>query len=920
MAIQQSADTGVIDAAVVPGSAASTLVSPPSAGEPAYSGLVPSNGLAAVVASLPGIVFQRRLSREGAVSYPFFSSGLGSTLGYVPEEMTVARDGALDCIHWADRDGYLTRMRSSAKTMTAYHDEFRCITADGLVCWLSGTLRPVALADGSILWDGVVLDVTDRMRAEQQLAMIMDNAAECLLTVSEGGMIEIANAATERLFGYAAMELIGLSIWRLLADPTLLAGFSSEGGGLPREVMGQRRDGTTFDCEITLSEVVTEGRRLFIAIVRDITIRKATEARLRETEDRLTTIASNIHGIVFQMVLMPDGRQHYTYMSDGTRRVLGVEPERFIRNDLAFSELMTPADRLILNEAVRRSADTMDALEVDIRLTPPPHHQMAAKTVWLRCVATPHRLPRGVIAWDGVAMDVTARKVAEDELKFLAYNDALTGLGNRLLFVERFSRARASAAIIDAEVAVLCIGFDRFSVINATMGHSTGDRVLQAAATRLLEGVSPENILCRTGGDRFLLLLSGVTGEAEIEDVATAFRARFETPLQVDGKEFDLSISVGAAVYPRHGVDAESLIMHAEGALQRAKVRGAGSFQIFTAEMGERAQSMLSMQQRLRRAIENKEFVAYFQPQVNASTGVMVGVEALVRWISPDLGLVMPGQFIDVAEEYGLIEALCEQVLDDACRWTRRWLDQGLEPVPVAVNISGRQFHNARLLMAMVDQVLTHYDLPARYLELELTESSAMTDPVSAINVVKLLGERGVHCSIDDFGTGYSSLSVLKRFPITKLKIDRSFVADVTTQANDAAIVCAIIALANALNLKVVAEGVETRAHLDYLHSVGCHSLQGYYFSRPVPGEELERLLRWGQSLPMPRPSLSEPPAVVPPAPKRAAAKKPAAKPAAKSAPPVASAASASAAPKTPAAKPAAAKSQTAKPRAPKKP
>jgi EAL domain-containing protein (putative c-di-GMP-specific phosphodiesterase class I) len=261
---------------------------------------------------------------------------------------------------------------------------------------------------------------------------------------------------------------------------------------------------------------------------------------------------------------------------------------------------------------------------------------------------------------------------------------------------------------------------------------------------------------------------------------------------------------------------------------------------------------MLTMQNRLRRALDRQEFVAFFQPQVDVITGEITGCEALARWISQDEGLIPPGKFIPVAEEYGLIDAICVQVLADACRWSAEWRKRGLPSPTVAVNISGRQFHNSRQLIQIVEDSLNSFDIAPENLELELTESSAMNDPENAINVVNLFRQRGVSCSIDDFGTGYSSLSVLKRFPIRKLKIDRSFVMDVTTDSNDAAIVQAIIAMAHALNLKVVAEGVETMEHLEFLSSVGCDSIQGYLFSRPLPGEEMAAMLGAGKPQPKP--------------------------------------------------------------------
>lgn len=800
--------------------------------------------LATVAANLPGIIFQRVMQADGKVYYPFFSAGVKDVLGFHPDEMLPAADGSLDCLHWADRDGYLKRMKDSARTLSPYTEELRCISVGGELRWLSGTLRPEGMPNGDVIWDGVLIDITDRMRAELRLEIIMDHAADCVVTLGDDGLIETANPATEKVFAYGLGDLIGQPVARLMAEPTHFQSVveetdSGQLNGALQEMIGLRSDGSRFPIELALSEVLMEGRRLYIAIIRDITTRRETEARLRETEERLLNIADNIQGIVFQRLLTPDGAVKFSYISEGCRPILGLEAEDLLADSNLFMSMMDSGDRLQYMDGMRRSAELMEPMEADIKM-----FSRSGEEVWLRSLSRPRRLASGAMVWDGVALDVTGRKKAEDELIFLAYNDPMTGLGNRSLFIERFARAKTFAERIKAGVGVLSFGLDRFSIINATLGHMTGDKVLRAASKAIHETVDMGDLLCRAGGDRFLLMLSGITDSGDVETAVDAIRKRFETPLQVDGQEFDLTVSVGAALFPTHGDSADTLIMHAEAALQRAKQHGASSFQMFTEDMGTRANNELTMQHRIRRALENEEFVAFFQPQVETRTGRIVGMEALARWISPEHGLVPPGAFIEVAEEYGLIDAMCEQVMRDACRWNRKWWEAGLAQVPVAVNISGRQFHNARRLVALVDSVQRESGLDPVALELELTESSAMTDPENAIAVVQQLADRGIACAIDDFGTGYSSLSVLKRFPIRKLKIDRSFINEITTDKGDAAIVIAMIGMAGALNLKVVAEGVETQEQLNFLHGVGCDQIQGFFYFRPLPGDQMEAIFR----------------------------------------------------------------------------
>ncbi|WP_404382178.1 EAL domain-containing protein [Caenispirillum salinarum] len=812
--------------------------------------------LGTVAANLPGIIFQRVMQPDGTIYYPFFSTGVHDVLGYDPDSMRVTRDGCLDAIHWADRDAYMDTLRRSARTLGSYTEEFRAIAVNGEVKWLSGTARAERMPNGDIMWDGVLIDVTDRMRAEQRLEMIMDHAADCIVTISEDGVIETVNAATSRTFGWDEAEMVGRNVGMLMTeaeraeyDARLRRYLDTGEGGMldggARELEAVHRDGTHFPIELALSEVLTEGRRLFIAVLRDITTRKATEQALHDTEHRLRAIADNINGMVFQRVVSPDGTMRYSYVNEGARRIAGLEPEDMLADADLFLDCLASEDRAAFRAALERGGRDLEPVELDVRLT-----SHTGETRWLRSWSRPRRLEDGTILWDGVALDVTDRKRAEERLMFLAYYDPLTGLGNRTLFLERFHKCRVAARREDTRIGFLSMGLDRFSIINATLGHSVGDQVLKAVADRLADQCAEADVLSRAGGDRFMMLLTGVQTPGEVFAAVERIQRAFDAPLTVGDQEFDLTVSMGASLFPNDGDSAETLIMHADAALNRAKAQGPGSFQLFTEEMGQKAVKTLSMQARLRRAIENREFVAFFQPQVEVKTGQFIGMEALARWISPDRGLVPPGEFIGVAEEYGLIDAICDQVLDDAVRWTKHWHDAGLPKVPVAVNISGRQFHNVRRLMATVEGSLERHKLEACYLELELTESSAMTDPENAISVVANLAERGVACSIDDFGTGYSSLSVLKRFPIRKLKIDRSFVMDVTTDTNDAAIVCAMIAMANALNLKVVAEGVETQEHIDFLHGVGCDHLQGFLIAKPLPAEEMEAMFRKGPPLP----------------------------------------------------------------------
>ncbi len=811
--------------------------------------------LASITANLPGIVFQRIRRADGSISYPFFTDGVRDILGFAPEEMRVNAEGCLDVMHWADRERHQVAVQMSSIDMQPCSEEFRAITKAGEVRWLSGTSRPQLLANGDIVWDGLLIDVTERKRAELRLEMIMDHAADVIMTANEDGRIETVNAAAAQLFGYSADEMIGRPIASLMPEPqraehlALIARYVETGDETllvgAHETVGLRVDRRTFPFEMGISEVRMEGRRLFIFIGRDITQRKRTEEALRETEMRLRSIAANLPGIVFQRVLTADGRLKYHYVSDGIRHLLGIDPAEVMADAEAFLRVMAPGDREKYLAALTHSAETLEPVEDELRVV-----GRDGRARWLRGSARPRRADNGDVLWDGVTLDVSDRKEAEERLRFLAYYDPVTGVGNRSLFVDHLDDALRLAGRSGRMVAVLCVGVDRFSIINTTLGHSVGDRVLAASARRLEDALNGTGTIARAGGDRFLLMAPGLRNETEVNQFVEAVVNCSQRPLQLEGDEFDLTASIGVSLYPRDAEDSESILKHAETALMRAKEHGPGTVQMFSEEMNASVVKTLSLQNRIRRAIDHAEFLPHFQPQVDLATGEVIGMEALARWISPELGMVSPAEFIPVAEDSGLIDALCDQILRAACRQNKAWQDAGLPAVPVAVNISGRQFQNSRRLLTMVETALLESGLDPRFLELELTESSAMRDAENAIAVVGMLRDRGIACAIDDFGTGYSSLSVLKRFPIHKLKIDRSFVRDVTDDLNDAAIVRAMVAMAHALRLKVVAEGVEVTGHLDFLRDVDCDQIQGYLFSRPLPAAEMEALFRQGKRLP----------------------------------------------------------------------
>jgi diguanylate cyclase (GGDEF)-like protein len=452
---------------------------------------------------------------------------------------------------------------------------------------------------------------------------------------------------------------------------------------------------------------------------------------------------------------------------------------------------------------------------------------------------------------DELLGEIAERKRAEDQIKHQAYHDSLTGLPNRVLLKDRLSQALAQARRKEQLVGVMFLDLDRFKLVNDTIGHTMGDKLLQAVAERLSGVVREADTVGRPGGDEFTLVLPEVSGVEQVSGVAERIFQALRRPFGVAGQELYVTVSIGIVMYPVDGEDAETLLSNADIAMYGAKEEGRDCFQMFTPAMNAYISKRMTLEKELRQALERKQFIVHYQPQVNIETGQIVGIEALVRWQHPGRGLVPPDDFIPVAEETGLIVPLGEWVLRTACAQNAAWQEGGLPPVRVAVNLSARQFQQQNLLQ-MVAQALRETGLAPEWLELEITESTAMRDIELAVTKLTSLRDLGVHVSLDDFGTGYSSLEYLRRLPIDALKIDRSFVRDVTDDADDAAIVTALVGLAESLSLGTIAEGVETEEQLAFLREHRCQVFQGYLRSKPVPADELERMLAKGQRLKVP--------------------------------------------------------------------
>jgi diguanylate cyclase (GGDEF)-like protein/PAS domain S-box-containing protein len=441
--------------------------------------------------------------------------------------------------------------------------------------------------------------------------------------------------------------------------------------------------------------------------------------------------------------------------------------------------------------------------------------------------------------------DVSAARAMSLQMTHSAQHDLVTNLPNRLLLSDRITQSISLARRQNRPIAVLFLDLDRFKYINDSLGHATGDQLLQSVSKRLLAGVRASDTVSRQGGDEFVILLSEITHPEDAATSASKILHSLSAPHSIEGQDLHIDGSIGISVYPEDGEDAETLIKNADTAMYHAKEEGRNNFQFFKAEMNMKAVERQSLEGGLRRALEREEFLLHYQPKVNLDTGEITGAEALIRWQPPGRGLVLPAQFVPIAEDCGLIIQIGRWVLHEACRQAREWQDAGLPLKRVSVNVSAVEFHDKGFVEG-VRRTLSETGFEARYLDLELTEGVLMEDAESTAAVLRELRTMGIQVAVDDFGTGYSSLSYLRQFAVDVLKIDQSFVHSISGDANDSAIVNAIIDMGKNLKLRVIAEGVETQEQREYLQTQNCAEGQGYLFSRPLAAAQFAHLLQMG--------------------------------------------------------------------------
>jgi len=720
---------------------------------------------------------------------------------------------------------------------------------DGRRVWISVSTTPVDLPApyGGRGVVGSFVDVTDVIEArralqtsEQRFRDLTELSADWYWEQDAEYRFVDMSVGTQSL-GLAPEEFIGKRRWDFDWVNMSEADWAAHRAQLERrevfrdlQLRRRSENGETVVISVTGKPVFDAQGRFtgYRGVGRNITQRKRTKRSLREIAERFRSLTELSSDWYWEM----DADLRFTYVSEGIRKVRGIAPETLI------GKRRWESDRVGGDEEMARHRATLEA-HLPFKDFVLARAGADGRVTYVSHAGRPIFDDRGDFrGYRGVARDITARMRAEEDLARMAHYDALTGLPNRALLHGRLKRAMARADRGKTLLAVMFLDLDQFKEINDTLGHAMGDAVLKEAAMRLESCLRSTDTVARIGGDEFTILLEEVKSAEEITRVADKLLRALSGPADIAGHELHFSTSIGVTIYPLDDHDADTLLRNADLAMYHAKQEGRNNVQFFSPDMSERTEKRVDLLSRLRGAIARDELELYYQPQVDVRSGAVIGVEALLRWHDRERGLVEPAQFVPLAEETGLILPIGEWVLREACTQAKRWLDADLGPITMAVNLSPRQFRQKNLVQ-MVSSILADTSLPAPHLELEITESTMMHRAEEAAAVLRALHETGVQLSLDDFGTGYSSLAYLHRFQVHTLKVDQSFVRDIRSDRDDAAIVSTVITLARQLRLKSLAEGVETREQLAFLRTRGCDSYQGFLFCRPRPAAEITELL-----------------------------------------------------------------------------
>ena len=799
-------------------------------------------------ANTPGIYWLRDLKSERNL---YVSPAWAQITG---QAAPFDRDALLSIVHPDDID----RVRADAQDHPCggIDHEYRIVRPDGSLRWLHMKTFPVRDGNGEVYRvAGVGEDITDRKLRETELAVksgilhaTLENVTHGMTLVDRELRLVAWNQRFLELFKFPeALCRQGTTFAEFIRFNARRGDYGP--GDLEEQVRvrvenARRHEPHCFervDADGSVLEIrrtpLTDGG--FVTTYSDITDRKRAELALKDSEQALLQLTSNIPQAYW---IQDAGNDRLLYLSPAFLRITGWGLERRDVDAQHLVDIVAAEDYRTV--ATAANAAPRGGFDRQYRIVRPDGTRR-----WVRTRTFPVKDASGAVyRIAGVMEDISEQKAAEDNLTQAALYDTLTNLPNRTLFYQGVQQTVMHATANGRSGAVLFLDLDRFKHVNDTLGHAAGDNLLREVATRLVRAIRARDTLGRLGGDEFGILLPYLESADGAATVAEKILTSLAKPFLLEGQEVFVSASIGIAMFPADGKDPDLLIQAADTAMFKAKKAGRNTYRFYTAEMNARALDRLKLESRLRRAIGRREFLLHYQPKVGAADSRLCGAEALLRWNSPESGLVSPADFIPLLEETGLIVSVGEWVIGEVGRQLRAWQDAGLAPVPVAINVSARQFAHGDFA-EMVRRSSVAAGIEPQLLELELTESTLMSHAEDTVGILRTLKQTGVALSVDDFGTGYSSLAYLKRFPLDTLKIDRSFIRDATTNSNDAAIVKAIIRMAHELDLKVVAEGVETQAQLEFLRRRGCDEIQGYLFSKPLGADAFADYLRAGAPL-----------------------------------------------------------------------
>ncbi len=790
----------------------------------------------------------QRLARLGSWQWDIipnvvtWSAELYRVFGIGEGEFAGTFEQYLECIHPEDRDMVRQAIQNAVLNHEPYNFRHRVITPSDTVKTVICYGAVIVDATGAVVrMYGTAQDITEQAAteallrdAEKRFRDVVEYAPDAMIVINKDGEIVMMNSQTENLFGYSRQELLGKEIEVLIPmrfrkrhaiyRKSYFHKPEIRRMGMGLELSGHRKDGSEFPVEICLSPLETAEGLLTSSTIRDITERKQTEQTLH--------LAAKVFETSREGILIADQDRHILTVNKACTEITGYSEQQIIggATNTLQSELLGDDSY----EHVWQKIDETGHWEGEVTRR---KSNGQSYTAWVSITAI--RSGTATTNYIGIFSDISERKEAQSRIQFMAEHDFLTRLPSRALLLDRLEQGIASALRNGSQLAVLFLDLDRFKNVNDSLGHNVGDRLLQEVAQRLQKCVRSVDTISRQGGDEFVVILVEIGNMPQVAHIAASIMAAVAQPYRIEGYEINLTTSIGVSMYPSDGADIDTLIKNADVAMYHAKESGRNDFRFFSKEMNTKIGERLALENSLRKALDRNEFVLYYQPQMECMSGRTVGAEALIRWRHPDDGLLLPARFISVAEDCGLIAPIGAWALRSACRQAKTWIDKGY-PLIISVNVSVAQFRQKDLVQNVLS-ALKLADLAPGYLELEVTESILAEDVHDALNTLTSLRNIGVRVAIDDFGTGYSSLSYLKRFTIDKLKIDQSFVRDIMTNQSDAEITSAIIAMAKNLRVRVIAEGVETKAQLQFLESRGCDEFQGYYLSEALASSDFSK-------------------------------------------------------------------------------